>query len=184
MYVDCLVLLFEAVAGMIDRQQTMVDYYYGKGSMVPLLTRLTREADVQSGILLNSWSDSRQIQRKVDEVTKWNRDKSFPLDIDLKEVDIILGETATVCSKACLFDRFITVRVREELALSKKSVPDSTQETPRKSVFQIPAEYRASKLNDSVQNYSTTFVLLGDFYIQKSIGRRSNKFIIFISIIF
>ena len=39
MYLDCLVILFEAVANMIDRQESTVEYFYGPGSMLTVIQR-------------------------------------------------------------------------------------------------------------------------------------------------
>ena len=39
MYLDTLVLLFEAVAIMIDRQESIVEYHYGVGSMLSVIQR-------------------------------------------------------------------------------------------------------------------------------------------------
>ena len=39
MYLDCLVLLFESVASMIDKQEQMVEFYYGVGSMLIIIQR-------------------------------------------------------------------------------------------------------------------------------------------------
>ncbi len=99
MYVDCLILLFETVARMIDRQQAMVEYYYGPGSMASVLVRLSRESDVQSCLLINSLAEARQLERKVKEIKKWQdvhrRSKGAsappPIDIELREIDTILG---------------------------------------------------------------------------------------------
>ena len=43
MYLDTLVLLFEAVAKMIDRQESIIEYHYGVGSMLTVIQRYVIE---------------------------------------------------------------------------------------------------------------------------------------------
>lgn len=57
--------LFETIAMVIDRQEAMVDSTYGPGRMLRVIQRLQREADIQSSIILNSFTEKQQLQRKV-----------------------------------------------------------------------------------------------------------------------
>ena len=83
--------------------------------------RLQREADVQSGILLNSLSDARQLDRKAKEIKqlydtkRTTKSNSVIFDndtIESREIDIILNELSILCCKSRLFDRFIRMRAQ------------------------------------------------------------------------
>ncbi|KAJ3304876.1 Golgi transport complex subunit 4 [Kappamyces sp. JEL0829] len=203
-YLDCLVLLFEAVASMIDRQEQMVEYYYGTGAMLVVIQRLQREADIQSGILLNSLGDARQLDRKVAEINRIQeqkrKNKPVPDDnIDARELDMILDELATLCNKAQLFERFIRLRAEGEVAKIKQAISNGSKaqeagDSRRLSSIGSPAPDAghmpvpisdtvlalalpesaqiipsATKLSEKIHTLVNHFVILGDYFVQKSI---------------
>lgn len=92
MYLDTLVLLFESVALMIDRQEDIIETHYGIIDTHVFLTRLSVETDIQSCILLNGLIEARQLDRKVVEIERWNRGRHRGnIDVEVKEVDVVLG---------------------------------------------------------------------------------------------
>ena len=50
----------------------LVETHYGTGKVIKVLERLQVEADVQGGIILDSWSDERGVERRLTDV------KSYP----------------------------------------------------------------------------------------------------------
>ena len=64
-YAGLLTRLFETIAMVIDRQEAMVETTYGPGRMLRVIQRLQREAEIQSSIILDAFSEKRQLQRKV-----------------------------------------------------------------------------------------------------------------------
>ena len=71
-YANALTKLFEHIAQIVDGHGGLVERHYGSGKMVRVIERLQMEADVQGGIILDSWSDDRNIDRKLTDV------KSYP----------------------------------------------------------------------------------------------------------
>lgn len=71
-YANALTKLFEHIAQIIESHGGLVERHYGSGKMVKVIERLQMEADVQGGIILDSWSDDRAVDRKLTDV------KSYP----------------------------------------------------------------------------------------------------------
>jgi len=71
-YAGALTKLFEHVAEIVDGHGSVVERHYGVGKMVKVIERLQMEADVQGGIILDSWSDERAVDRRLTDV------KSYP----------------------------------------------------------------------------------------------------------
>ncbi|KAF2964765.1 hypothetical protein GQX73_g8791 [Xylaria multiplex] len=59
-------------AGRKDGHGGLVERHYGEGKMIRVIERLQMEADVQGGIILDSWSDDRNVSRRLTDV------KSYP----------------------------------------------------------------------------------------------------------
>jgi conserved oligomeric Golgi complex subunit 4 len=71
-YANALTKLFEHIAQIVESHGGLVERHYGAGKMVKVIERLQMEADVQGGIILDSWSEERNVDRKLTDV------KSYP----------------------------------------------------------------------------------------------------------
>ncbi|KAI0451440.1 COG4 transport protein-domain-containing protein [Xylaria acuta] len=71
-YANALTKLFEHIAQIVESHGSLVERHYGEGKMVKVIERLQMEADVQGGIILDSWSDDRNVNRRLTDV------KSYP----------------------------------------------------------------------------------------------------------
>lgn len=71
-YANALTKLFEHIAQIIESHGGLVERHYGEGKMVKVIERLQMEADIQGGIILDSWSDDRNVDRRLTDV------KSYP----------------------------------------------------------------------------------------------------------
>lgn len=71
-YANALTKLFEHIAQIVEGHGGLVERHYGEGKMVRVIERLQMEADVQGGIILDSWSDERGVDRRLTDV------KSYP----------------------------------------------------------------------------------------------------------
>ncbi|KAF2724016.1 golgi transport complex subunit Cog4 [Polychaeton citri CBS 116435] len=157
-YANALTKLFEHIAQIVDGHEPVVERHYGAGSMVKVIERIQVEADVQGGIILDTWSDERKVNRKLTDV------KSYPFNflvqsflpsskptlptsrtgspapasgrvsedegVDMKEVDELLNEGATMLSRWSLYTRFLaskTVPLGEETEEAKLVLPDFIQ---------------------------------------------------------
>ncbi|KAI1431620.1 COG4 transport protein-domain-containing protein [Xylaria sp. CBS 124048] len=71
-YANALTKLFEHIAQIVESHGSLVERHYGEGKMIKVIERLQMEADVQGGIILDSWSDDRNVTRRLTDV------KSYP----------------------------------------------------------------------------------------------------------
>ena len=138
-YASTLTKLFEHIAQIVDGHQPLVERHYGPGSMTKVIERIQVEADVQGGIILDTWSEERRVARKLTEV------KSYPFNflvqsflpsqkpstvqsrtgspspgsgrpsedegVDMREIDALLNESATMLGRWALYTRFLATKV-------------------------------------------------------------------------
>ncbi|KAK4997566.1 Golgi transport complex subunit 4 [Elasticomyces elasticus] len=71
LYANALTKLFEHVAQIIDGHEPLVERHYGTGMMIRVIERLQTEADVQGGILLDTWFEEKNIARKLTDVKSY-----------------------------------------------------------------------------------------------------------------
>ena len=70
-YVQALTKLFEHIAQVVDGHSGLVQRHYGSGTMVRVMERLHGEADIQGGIVLDTWWDERGVERKLTDVKSY-----------------------------------------------------------------------------------------------------------------
>ena len=141
-YANALTKLFEHIAQIVEGHGGLVERHYGLGKMVKVIQRLQVEADVQGGIVLDTWGDERNVDRRLTDV------KSYPFSflvqsflppqkslgttrtsspavgggtngrlsedegVDMKEVDGLLSEMAVMLGRWSLYSRFLGGKCR------------------------------------------------------------------------
>ncbi|KAI9673931.1 MAG: hypothetical protein M1817_002137 [Caeruleum heppii] len=70
-YANALTKLFEHIAQIVDGHGGLVERHYGAGKMIKVIERLQLEADVQGGIILDTWSDERNINRRLTDIKSY-----------------------------------------------------------------------------------------------------------------
>jgi len=135
-YANTLTKLFEHIAQIVDGHEPLVERHYGPAMMHKVIERLQLEADVQGGIVLDTWRDERNIDRRLTDI------KSYPFSflvqsflapqrsatptsrstspantlprtsedegVNMKEVDTLLGESALMLGRYALYSRFLS----------------------------------------------------------------------------
>ncbi|KAL6157224.1 Golgi transport complex subunit 4 [Exserohilum turcicum] len=135
-YGNTITKLFEHIAQIVDGHEPLVERHYGPGMMQKVIERLQIEADVQGGIVLDTWHDERQIERKLTEIKSYAFSflvqsflpaqkpasgiprSSSPANgaartsedegVDMKEIDGLLGEGALILGRYALYTRFLS----------------------------------------------------------------------------
>ena len=135
-YANALTKLFEHIAQIVDGHGGLVERHYGAGKMTRVIERLQVEADVQGGIILDSWADERRIDRQLTEIKSYaytflvqsflpvqrgisgtpraNSPANMPdrssedEGVDMKAVDALLNEMTIMLGKWSLYTRFLT----------------------------------------------------------------------------
>ena len=70
-FAGALTKLFEHIAQIVEHHGGLVERHYGAGRMVRVIERLQFEADVQGGIVLDTWSDERNIDRRLTDIRSY-----------------------------------------------------------------------------------------------------------------
>ncbi|KAL9111199.1 MAG: hypothetical protein Q9227_004276 [Pyrenula ochraceoflavens] len=140
-YGNALTRLFEHIAQIIDGHGSLVERHYGAGSMIRVIERLQVEADVQGGIILDTWADERNLDRKLTDIRSYaftflvqsflpaqrgnpgtprsNSPANFPgglkedESVDMKEVDALLNEITLMLGRWSLYVRFMTDKCKQ-----------------------------------------------------------------------
>ena len=135
-YGNTITKLFEHIAQIVDGHEPLVERHYGPGMMQKVIERLQIEADVQGGIVLDTWHEERNIDRKLTDIKSYAFSflvQSFlpaqkpatgtprsnsPANgvvrtsedegVNMKEVDGLLGESALILGRYALYSRFIS----------------------------------------------------------------------------
>jgi hypothetical protein len=141
-YANSLTKLFEHIAQIVEGHGGLVERHYGSGRMVRVIERLQMEADVQGGIILDTWSDERTIDRKLTDVKSYpfsflvksflpqqsrsgtprvnspavggphNSRDSEDEGVNMKEIDGLLNEISLMLGRWSLYTRFIAGKCR------------------------------------------------------------------------
>jgi hypothetical protein len=148
-YANALTKLFEHIAQIIEGHGGLVERHYGPGKMARVIERLQVEADLQGGIILDTWADERRIDRQLTDIKAYaftflvqsfmpaqrgstgtpragspapgrpSEDES----VDMKQVDALLNEMTSMLSKWSLYTRFITEKCHDPAASEDATVP-------------------------------------------------------------
>ena len=141
-YANALTKLFENIARIVEGHGGLVERHYGAGKMVKVIERLQVEADVQGGIILDTWGDERNVDRRLTDVKSYpfsflvqsflpqtksssisrtnspavgggtNGGLSEDEGVDTKEVDGLLSEMAIMLGRWSLYSRFLAGKCR------------------------------------------------------------------------
>ncbi|KAI5292953.1 hypothetical protein KEM55_007394, partial [Ascosphaera atra] len=174
-YATALTKLFDQIAHIIDGHGPLVERHYGPGSMSRVIERLQVEADVQGGIILETWSEERRVDRKLTDIKSYAFTflvQSFlpsragtgtprvnspapgqaieDESVDMKEVDALLNEMAIMLLRWSLYTRFLADKCSS-----------AEEENPQAPEF-LTKSALAQKLDDRIigpYNAMTTFFL-------------------------
>jgi hypothetical protein len=153
-YANALTKLFEHIAQIVDGHGGLVERHYGPGKMTRVTERLQVEADVQGGIILDTWADERRIDRQLTEIKSYAYtflvqsflpvqrgisgtpranspanmpDRSNEDDgVEMKAVDALLNEMAVMLGRWSLYTRFLVGKCAKPQEAADSGSSDST----------------------------------------------------------
>ncbi|KAK6348575.1 hypothetical protein TWF718_006363 [Orbilia javanica] len=70
-YASMLQSLFEYMAELVQNHTSLVEMHYGAGRMVKVIDKLQIEVDTQGGIVIDSFWEERNIQRKLSDIKSY-----------------------------------------------------------------------------------------------------------------
>lgn len=184
-YANALTKLFEHIAQIIDGHGSLVEHHYGPGKMARVIERLQVEADMQGGIILDTWADERRIDRQLTDIRSYafmflvqsfmpaqrgatgtprsnspapgrtSEDES----VDMKQVDALLNEMTLMLGKWSLYTRFVANKCQNP--------SNSENESPEIPQFLINSSLM-KKIQDKVL---TPFNTMTTFFFRRSVEK-------------
>ncbi|CAG8440164.1 20669_t:CDS:10 [Rhizophagus irregularis] len=183
-YGNVLTKLFENIAHIIDQHQSAVETHYGPGKMIRVIERLQEECDKQSQIILDTFFDERQIQRKLLDIqTHYNTQKRFSglqkpgqlkeVDIipDPRELDVILSELAMISARTHLYYRFLESRTKLEVEAMQVNGTDVSLLEKDANKYDSSVIIKNSGLLKQVKSLMNDFVVIEEYFLKKSIEK-------------
>ena len=189
-YANALTKLFEHIAQIIDGHGGLVERHYGPGKMTRVIERLQVEADVQGGIILDTWADERRVDRQLTEIKSYAYtflvqsflpvqrgisgtpranspanmpDRSGEDDgVDMKAVDALLNEMTIMLGKWSLYTHFLIGKTTEPQEETNSTSDD----------FPMPKFLLNSTLMKKITDRLTTpFNTMTTFFFRRSVEK-------------
>ncbi|ORY16013.1 hypothetical protein BCR34DRAFT_622593 [Clohesyomyces aquaticus] len=187
-YANTITKLFEHIAQIVDGHEPVVERHYGPGMMAKVIERLQIEADVQGGIVLDTWLDERNIGRKLTDIKSYafsflvqsfapkpasgiprsNSPANAPRSsedegVNMKEVDGLLGESALMLGRWALYSRFLS---------SKCAPPEREDEAIIDRGLTMPPFLMTSNLYKKVASHLVEpFNVMTTFFFRRSVEK-------------
>ncbi|GAQ46123.1 conserved oligomeric Golgi complex component 4 [Aspergillus niger] len=200
-YANALTKLFEHIAQIIDGHGGLVERHYGPRKMNRVIERLQLEADVQGGIILDTWSDERHVDRKLTDTKSYAftflvqsflppqrsgtprsnspavRDAAAADDegVDMKEIDGLLNEMAVMLGRWSLYCRFLAdtcnVSPTHRILLVLTN-PVQPPEADDDQKFALPQFLRESTLAKKINDrLASPFNTMTTFFFRRSVEK-------------
>ncbi|KAJ8938483.1 hypothetical protein NQ318_007119 [Aromia moschata] len=170
-YADTLTLLFEGLARVIDTHQPLIETYYGPGKLLPAVTILQKECDVQTKRVIMEWNKTRQINKKIQTITDLSRmslSSSFSKleKIDPKDLDILIGEITLMHFRSELYFRFVQRKVTSDVEIG---VPDPEQK--KKIIASLEQLIKNSELSQCKHDLLSHYLRLEQYFMEESVAK-------------
>lgn len=122
-FAQALLHLFKIASTIINEHSKIITKYYGKQHMVHIMTKVQREADMQAGLVLDSFMDSRNLEKVVQNVRAFGKNNNNtqseenPSDMlnppSLAEVSSLTNECSSILQNWSMYCRFFAIKWNE-----------------------------------------------------------------------
>ncbi|KAK9235947.1 COG4 transport protein-domain-containing protein [Lipomyces kononenkoae] len=185
--------LFENIASIVDQHSPIVERYYGRGKMQRVIERIQLEADTQGGIIVDTYFDDRNINRRLSDI------KSYPFSflvqsfmptsmgmnmgmrsmspavgteagINVQDIDTLLNECAVMIGRWSLYCKFLAIKwwAQEPNSEDDKKL----EETKSAIALKIPPILPASKLYMKMNTRAASaFESMATFFFRRSVEK-------------
>ncbi|CAJ0582449.1 unnamed protein product, partial [Mesorhabditis spiculigera] len=183
LYADSLFLLFEAVAGIIESCQNLLENSFGSDHYLDFIQLLQNEIDKFVDEILKEFGKSRHVDRLARAVERYLRDPDSATEKpDALGLDGIIFEMAQMQSHAEMYSRFLKRRVGDEKRMAGGDDDDLDEEAKVKREKEmkqrkeqreqkIDALLNRSLLGTKMQELLGCYIQLENFYVLESIEK-------------
>ena len=117
-YANALTRLFEHIAQIVEHHGGLVERHYGLGRMVRVIERLQVEADSQGGIVIDTFSDERNIDRKLTDIRSYAFTFLVQSFLPVQPSKNVISRT----NSPAMFDRHTDTQAQEDDGADMKDV--------------------------------------------------------------
>jgi len=169
-FADILELLFEGIARTIEKQQPLVETYYGPGKLFALMKNVQKECDKQANMILHEFLR----MRKFDETEQLVRQSMFTPSkkneenrkIDPRELESLLNEIIMISRSAELYLRFVNRRIKADIEIV---YPNQDERDESWTGFQ--KWIKNCDLSLFIHNVIAKYIVIEECYMKESIQK-------------
>lgn len=119
-YAQVLLHLFKIVSTIINEHSKIISKYYGKEHMIHIMKKVQKEADMQAGLVLDTFIDSQKIDRTISDIKEWDTlskqktdDQALEEPIHLNELSSLINDFSAILQNWTMYCRFFAVKWNE-----------------------------------------------------------------------
>eukprot|EP00833_Pecoramyces_ruminatium_P002925 jgi/Orpsp1_1/1176957/evm.model.c7180000059626.1 len=176
-FAELLIRLYEITSTLIDKQERIINYYYGDGYTLRIIQRLQNEVERQGILILNAFLDKREIERKINDIKTSDSNSSWKGNsntdntiVNPRELDVILSEMVLISQRTFLYNNFVNYRAMLEAQKLSKNEKDKVLITALGG-SEENGLIKESKLNKKVDEIQKYYIKLEEYYISKNIQK-------------
>ncbi|KAL7751586.1 Golgi transport complex subunit 4 [Sorochytrium milnesiophthora] len=171
-FVELLTRLYENIASLIDQHSALVETHYGPGQLIRIIQRFYQEAETQSRVILDMWSDTRHFKRLMAEVRTGLSHNATT--VESRDVDAVLSEIAMFSSRVQLYHDFVRTRARHEMEVLRSDRQVNTALLTALESNRLLGEDGLplqSSLEEYIMELLVSYIAAEEFFLQKSIAK-------------
>ncbi|SCU78823.1 LAME_0A05974g1_1 [Lachancea meyersii CBS 8951] len=166
-YAKALLHLFKIVSTIINDHSKIISEYYGKQHMVHIMTKVQREADMQAGLILDSFLEIRHVDELLTSVKKYGKANNVSEESKTEQPSIgrisgTLNEYSTILQNWSMYCRFFALKWYE---FSDVEIGEGT--------LQLPAPILEGNLYSKIHSsgFLDGFKRLMNYYLHTSFAK-------------
>ncbi|SCU90478.1 LANO_0D08900g1_1 [Lachancea nothofagi CBS 11611] len=163
-YARALLHLFKIVSTIINEHSKIITECYGKEHMVHIMTKVQREADMQAGLVLDSFLETRKVEEVIQSIQKFEKLSSSPDEPVIEppavgRVSNIINEYSMILQNWSMYCRFFALKWYE-----------FGGERVNEGEFQLPAPIFKGNFYSKIHNsgFLSSFQALVRYYLSAS----------------
>ncbi|XP_039263013.2 conserved oligomeric Golgi complex subunit 4-like [Styela clava] len=172
LFADTLTLLFEGIARTVEKQQPLVETYYGPGKLFMLVKNLQQECDIQARYVLNKFESFRKFKWKIQQVQNAfvNRGRSADdlnrKSFDPRDIEPLLAEVTLISARCELYLRFLRRRVQADI-----DIVYQTEEEKKENKSELLKWVTNCDLSHKMQEIVGGYILMEEYYMRESASK-------------
>nr|XP_039263013.1 conserved oligomeric Golgi complex subunit 4-like [Styela clava] len=172
LFADTLTLLFEGIARTVEKQQPLVETYYGPGKLFMLVKNLQQECDIQARYVLDKFESFRKFKWKIQQVQNAfvNRGRSADdlnrKSFDPRDIEPLLAEVTLISARCELYLRFLRRRVQADI-----DIVYQTEEEKKENKSELLKWVTNCDLSHKMQEIVGGYILMEEYYMRESASK-------------